>query len=58
MLRIIIPANVAAFFRIMIPIAMFDVMEAIEDYISALYELMGFKFRNRDVKFESKGMFD
>jgi hypothetical protein len=58
MLRIIIPSNVAAFFRIMIPIAMFDVLEGFEDTVKGLFQSVNLNFRNSDMKVESRGMFD
>ena len=58
MLRIIIPSNVAAFIRILIPIAMFDVLEGFEDTVKGLFESVDLIFRNEDIKVESRGMFD
>ena len=49
MFRIIIPSNVAALFRIMIPIVMFDVLEGFEDTIKGTYQSVDFNFRNEDV---------
>ena len=58
MLRIIIPSNVAAFFRVILPIVMFDVLEGFKDTILALFESIDLNFRDESESANSRGMFD
>ena len=58
MLRIIVPANVASFFRVILPIVMFDVLEGFEDTVKDFYRVIDLNFRREDEQTDSRGMFD
>ena len=57
MLRILVPSNVAAFFRVVLPIVMFDLLEGFEDTIKGFFKSIDLNFR-QDTEVDSRGMFD
>ena len=58
MLRIMVPSNVAAFFRVVLPIVMFDVLEGFEDTVKGFFKSVDLNFRLEDPENDSRGLFD